>query len=46
MFIGWLVEFPDYRTQGKSLDELRENLADLELNLRSGEIPGVPRLIM
>lgn len=29
MFIGWLDEFPEYRTQGESLDELKENLLDI-----------------
>ena len=29
MFIGWPEDFPDYRTQGKTLDELNENLKDL-----------------
>jgi hypothetical protein len=44
MFIGWLEDFPDYRTQGESLEELAENLADLESDLLSGEIPGVRRI--
>ena len=26
LWIGWLEEFPDYRTQGATLDELKENL--------------------
>jgi len=29
MFVGWLEEFPDYRTQGKDLEELKENLKDI-----------------
>jgi predicted RNase H-like HicB family nuclease len=29
MWIGWLEEFPDYRTQGETLDDLRENLKDI-----------------
>jgi predicted RNase H-like HicB family nuclease len=32
MFIGWLEEFPDYRTQGESLAELKENLQDIYAN--------------
>lgn len=27
--VGWLEEYPDYRTQGTSLDELKENLKDI-----------------
>jgi predicted RNase H-like HicB family nuclease len=29
MWIGWLEEYPDYRTQGETLDELKENLKDI-----------------
>ena len=29
MWIGWLEEFPDYRTQGETLDDLRGNLKDV-----------------
>ncbi|HJX13681.1 MAG TPA: hypothetical protein VJ377_09185 [Dehalococcoidales bacterium] len=29
MLVGWLEDYPDYRTQGASLDELKENLNDL-----------------
>jgi len=28
-WIGYLEEFPDYMTQGESLEELQENLRDL-----------------
>ena len=40
-YIGWLEEFPDYRTQGETIEELRENLRDLHKDLTSGEIPHV-----
>lgn len=29
MFVGWLEEFPDYKTQGETLEELQENLRDI-----------------
>ena len=29
MFIGWLEEFSDYKTQGSTLDVLQENLKDI-----------------
>ncbi len=38
-FIGWLEEYPDYRTQGESLDELKENLLEIYSELTSGAIP-------
>ena len=41
MWIGWLEEFPDYRTQGETLDDLRENLKDIYEELMSGGIPNV-----
>jgi predicted RNase H-like HicB family nuclease len=44
MWIGWLEEFPDYRTQGESLDELKENLQDIYEELTSGKIPHVQRV--
>jgi predicted RNase H-like HicB family nuclease len=44
MWIGWLEEYPDYRTQGESLTELKENLQDIYSELTSGNIPGVRRV--
>jgi predicted RNase H-like HicB family nuclease len=44
MWIGWLEEYPDYRTQGESLPELKENLQDIYSELTSGNIPGVRRV--
>jgi predicted RNase H-like HicB family nuclease len=41
MWIGWLEEFPDYRTQGETLEELEENLRDIYRELMSGSIPSV-----
>jgi len=42
-WLGHLDEFPDYTTQGKSLDDLKEHLQDLHRELTSGVIPGVRR---
>jgi len=41
LWVGWLEEFPDYRTQGTSLDELKQNLKDIYRDLTSGDIPHV-----
>ncbi len=38
MWLGYLEEFPDYMTQGESLEELQENLRDIYKDLSSGEI--------
>jgi predicted RNase H-like HicB family nuclease len=43
-WIGYLQEYPDYWTQGSSLDDLREHLKDLHAEFSSGDIPGVRRL--
>jgi predicted RNase H-like HicB family nuclease len=29
MWLGYLEDYPDYRTQGESLEELQENLKDI-----------------
>jgi predicted RNase H-like HicB family nuclease len=29
MWIGYLEEYPDYRTQGETLEDLKEHLRDL-----------------
>ena len=44
MWIGYLEEYPDYMTQGETLEELKENLRDLYRELTSGAIPHVRRL--
>ena len=44
MWLGFFEEFPDYVTQGESLEELQENLRDLYKDLTSGEIPGIRRV--
>jgi len=44
MWLGYLEEFPDYLTQGESIEELQENLKDLYGDLTSGQIPGVRRV--
>ncbi|MBN2031432.1 type II toxin-antitoxin system HicB family antitoxin [bacterium] len=41
MFIGWLEEYPDYKTQDDSLEELMDNLKDIYNELASGHIPNV-----
>ncbi|WP_448384343.1 type II toxin-antitoxin system HicB family antitoxin [Desulfosoma sp.] len=42
--MGYLEEYPDYWTQGESLEELKENLRELYHDLASGEIPCVRRV--
>ncbi len=44
MWLGYLEEYPDYMTQGETLDELKENLKDLYQELTSGTIPCVHKV--
>lgn len=41
VWLGYLEEYPDYRTQGESLEELQENLKDIYQDVTSGSIPNV-----
>lgn len=43
-WIGYLEDYPDYKTQGESLEELKENLKDLYNDLKSGDIPCVRKV--
>lgn len=44
LWLGYLQDYPDYWTQGESLEDLQCNLRDLYRDLISGEIPGVRKL--
>ncbi len=39
MWLGYLEEYPDYMTQGETIEELEENLRDIYEELSSGSIP-------
>ena len=41
VWLGYLDQYPDYMTQGTSLEDLKEHLADLYKDLSSGAIAGV-----
>ena len=44
MWLGYLEEYPDYWTQGETIEELKENLRDIYRELTSGRIPHVRRV--
>lgn len=44
MWIGYLEEYPDYRTQGASFEELKVNLKDLYRDLAGGAVPFVRKV--
>ncbi len=43
-WLGYLEEFPDYWTQGESLEDLLDHLRDLFADLSGGHIPGVRKV--
>jgi len=38
-FIGHIQEYPDYESQGRALDELRENLIEIYNDINKGLVP-------
>ena len=44
IWLGYLQDYPDYWTQGESLDDLKEHLADLYKDVTSGEIVGIRKV--
>ena len=44
MWLGYFEAYPDYLTQGESLEQLQENLCDLYANLTDGEIPSIRKV--
>ncbi len=43
-WIGFLQDYPDYWTQGSSLDDLKEHLKDLHRDLTGGQLPGIRKV--
>lgn len=44
MWLGYFEEYPDYWTQGESIEELEDNLRDIYHELSSGNIPAVRKV--
>ena len=43
-WIGYLADYPDYWTQGQTLDDLKEHLKDLYRDMTAGQVPGVRKV--
>ena len=43
-WLGYLQDYPDYWTQGDTLEDLQEHLRDLYRDLTSGELPGIRKV--
>ena len=39
-WLGYLQDYPDYWTQGETLADLLDHLADLNRDLNDGHVPG------
>jgi hypothetical protein len=43
-WIGYLQDYPDYWTQGETLDDLKDHLRDLYHDLIGGDLPGIRKV--
>jgi predicted RNase H-like HicB family nuclease len=43
-WLGYLQDYPDYWTQGETLDDLKDHLKDLYLDIIGGFIPGIRKV--
>lgn len=43
-WLGYLQDYPDYWTQGETLEDLKEYLRDLYLDITEGHIPGIRKV--
>lgn len=43
-WLGYLQDYPDYWTQGRTLDDLKDHLKDLYQDLTSGQLSGIRKL--
>ncbi len=43
-WLGYLQDYPDYWTQGVSLDDLKDHLRDIYQDINGGHIPGVRKV--
>lgn len=44
VWLGYLQDYPDYWTQGESLDDLKDHLKDLYQDITSGSISGIRKV--
>jgi len=44
MWMGHLQDYPDYMTQGKTMEELMENLKDIHTDITGNKIPSVRKV--
>ena len=44
IWLGYLEDYPDYMTQGATIEELKENLKDIYNEIAGGSIPCVRKV--
>lgn len=44
VWLGYLQDYPDYWTQGETLEDLKEHLRDLYLDITEGHISGIRKV--
>ncbi|MEO5350978.1 MAG: hypothetical protein H7836_15245 [Magnetococcus sp. YQC-3] len=42
-YLGCLEEYPDYQTQGETLDELKKNIKDIYNDIQAKLIPNIKK---
>ena len=40
-YVGHIQQYPDYESQGKTLEELKKNLLDIYNDIKNGLVPDV-----
>ncbi|HEV3260963.1 MAG TPA: type II toxin-antitoxin system HicB family antitoxin [Gemmataceae bacterium] len=43
-WLGYLQDYPDYWTEGETLDDLKDHLRDLYRDVTGGAMPGIRRV--
>jgi hypothetical protein len=43
-WLRYLQDYPDYWTQGKNLEDLKDHLRDLYKDITSGAVPGIRKV--
>ncbi len=44
VWIGYLQDYPDYWTQGETMDDLKDHLRDLYRDLSAGVVTGIRKV--
>jgi predicted RNase H-like HicB family nuclease len=43
-FLGYLLQYPDYWTQGETIEDLKAQLLELYQDMASGELLGIRKI--